>query len=180
MAFLADGIPRFPVSRGFYNFGNADEIDSAGLTDMTLPSFDDVELGRRDRSGADRGYEMRRSWLSAGHGATCAFTPNRFTDPKIARENGQAAPIVPGIMALAMMARMLTEWAGAASVRDLDAVFRQPVPHNAPITIAGTITDTRREDGENLVECDVLMTGAQGERYVTAKAVLALPSRADA
>ena len=146
---------------------------------MTLPSFDDVELGDeigpvQTEATSEAVLAFCRAW------GDMRFTPNRFTDPKIARENGQAAPIVPGIMALAMMAGMLTEWAGAASVRDLDAVFRQPVPHHAPITIAGTITDTRREDGENLVECDVLMTGAEGERYVTAKAVLALPSRAEA
>ncbi len=143
---------------------------------MTLPSFDDIELGDeigpvQTEATDEAVLAFCRAW------GDMRFTPNRFTDPEIARENGQAAPIVPGIMALAMMARMLTEWGGAASVRDLDAVFRQPVPHHAPITIAGTIIDTRREDGENLVECDVLMTGAQGERYVTAKAVLALPDR---
>ena len=143
---------------------------------MTLPSFDDVELG--DEIGPVETEATDEAVLAFCQAwGDMRFTPNRFTDPKIARENGQAALIVPGIMALAMMARMLTDWGGPAAVRDLDAVFRQPVPHHAPITIAGTITDTRREDGENLVECDVLMTGAQGERYVTAKAVLALPGR---
>ena len=141
---------------------------------MTFPSFEDVELGD----------EIGPVETEATDEAVLAFcrawgkwrpTPNRFTDPQLAKEKGLSGPIVPGIMALAMMARMLTEWAGVASIRDLDAVFRQPVPHHQPITIAGIITDTRREDGENLVECDVLMTGAQGERYVTAKATVALP-----
>ena len=146
---------------------------------MTLPRFDDVELGDEigpvETEATDEAVlAFCRAW------GDMRYTPNRFTDPEIARENGQAEPIVPGIMALAMMARVLTEWAGVESIKDLDAVFRQPVPHNQPITIAGTIIDTRREDGENLVECDVLMTGTQGERFVTAKAVLALPSRANA
>ena len=144
-----------------------------------MPRFDDVELGDEigpvETEATDEAVlAFCRAW------GDMRYTPNRFTDPEIARENGQAEPIVPGIMALAMMARVLTEWAGVESIKDLDAVFRQPVPHNQPITIAGTIIDTRREDGENLVECDVLMTGTQGERYVTAKAVLALLSRANA
>jgi len=41
------------------------------------------------------------------------------------------------------------------------------------------VTDTRQEDGENLVECDVMLTGAEGERYVGGKAIIALPSSAD-
>ena len=146
---------------------------------MILPSFDEVglgdEIGPVETEATDEAVlAFCRAWGDSRP------TPNRFTDPQLAEEKGLPGPIVPGIMALAMMARVLTEWAGAASIRDLDAVFRQPVPHHAPITIAGTITDTRREDGENLVECDVLMTGALGERYVTARATLALPIRADA
>ena len=56
-------------------------------------------------------------------------------------------------------------------------MFRQSIPHNKPLKISATIIDTRQEKGENLVECDILMTGAEGERYVGGKAVLALPSR---
>jgi hypothetical protein len=62
-------------------------------------------------------------------------------------------------------------------VKDLDLVFRQPVPHNKPLKISATVTDTRQENGENLVECDILMTGAGGERYVGGTALLSLPSK---
>ena len=142
---------------------------------MILPTLDDVDLGDEigpvETEATDEAVlAFCRAWGDSHP------MPNRFTDSQLARASGLSGPIVPGIMALAMIARMLTEWAGVASIKDLDAVFRQPVPHNQPITIAGIITDTRREDGESLVECDVLMTGAQGERYVTAKATLALPN----
>jgi hypothetical protein len=74
------------------------------------------------------------------------------------------------------MAQLLTDWAGPEALKDLDLVFRQPVPHNQPLSIAATVTDTRRENGENLVECDVLMTGAEGERYVGGTALVRLPT----
>jgi hypothetical protein len=56
-------------------------------------------------------------------------------------------------------------------------VFRQPIPHNSPLSLAATVTDSRQEDGQNLIECDILMTGPEGERYVGGRAVVALESR---
>ena len=143
---------------------------------MNLPYFEDVDLG--DEIGPleteatdDRVASFCQVWGNP--------KPNRFTDPAAAEKAGLPGLIVPGIMAMAMVTRLLTGWAGPGSLRDLDVVFRQPVPHRQPLTISATVTDTRREDGENLVECDVMMTGAQGERYVSGKAVVALPTRAE-
>ena len=140
-----------------------------------MPNFEDLELG--DEIGPLETEVTDESVL-----AFCQVwdnsIPNRFTDRDTAVEDGLPGPIVPGIMAMAIMTRLLTEWAGPASLKDLDVVFRQPMPHHQPITISATITDTRREDGEDLVECDVMMTGAQGERYVGGKAIVALPSSA--
>ena len=141
---------------------------------MKLLCFEDVDLGDEigplETVATDDGVvSFCRVWGNRG--------PNRFTDREIAEKVGLPGPIVPGIMAMAMMTRLLTSWAGPSSVKDLDVVFRQPVPHHQPLTISGTVTDTRQEDGENLVECDVMMTGAQGERYVGGKAVVALPSK---
>ena len=104
-------------------------------------------------------------------------TPSRFTDAAAAAESGLPGPIVPGIMSMALMARLFTDWAGAGALKDMDVVFRQPVPHNKPLIVSATITDTRQEDSENLIECDVLMTGPEGQRYVGGKAILSLPCR---
>jgi acyl dehydratase len=104
-------------------------------------------------------------------------TPNRFTDRVAAETVRLPGPIVPGIMSMAMMAQLLTHWAGPKALRDLDLVFRQSVPHNRPLKISAIITDTRQEKGENLVECDILMSSPEGGLYVAGKAILALPSK---
>ena len=139
-----------------------------------MPYFEDVELG--DEIGPletvatdEEVVSFCRVWSNT--------EPNRFTDQAMAEEAHLPGPIVPGIMSMAIMARLLTDWAGPEALKDLDLVFRQPVPHNKPLTISATITDTRQDAGENLVECDVLMTGAQGERYIGGKGIVALPSR---
>ena len=144
------------------------------MTQSNLPYFDDVEMG--DEIGPlvkvvsdEEVVNFCEQWGNP--------MPNRFTDPAIAEKSRLPGPILPGVMSMAIMAQLLTQWAGPAAVKDLDLVFRQPVPHNKPLSIAATVTDTRQEDGENLVECDILMTGEQGERYVGGTALISLPSR---
>ncbi len=144
------------------------------MTQSNLPYFDDVEMG--DEIGPlvkvvsdEEVVNFCEQWGNP--------MPNRFTDPTIAEKSRLPGPILPGVMSMAIMAQLLTQWAGPAAVKDLDLVFRQPVPHNKPLSIAATVTDTRQEDGENLVECDILMTGEQGERYVGGTALISLPSR---
>ena len=139
-----------------------------------MPWFEDVELG--DEIGPletaatdDEVASFCKVWGDS--------EPSRFTDQATAASANLPGPIVPGIMTMAMMARMLTDWAGHQALKDLDVVFRQPVPHNSPLTISATVTDTRQDHGENLVECDILLTGDQGERYVGGKAVVSLPRR---
>ena len=139
-----------------------------------MPYFEDVELGDeigplKTEATDDGVLEFCQVWDNRG--------PSRFTDQAMAEESRLPGPIVPGIMSMGIMARLLTDWAGTEALKDLDIVFRQPVPHHTPLTIAATVTDTRQEDGENLVECDILMTGADGERYVGGKAIVALPSK---
>ena len=139
-----------------------------------MPYFEDVELGDEigplQTEATDYGVlEFCQVWDNRG--------PSRFTDQAMAEESRLPGPIVPGIMSMGIMARLLTDWAGTEALKDLDIVFRQPVPHHKPLPIAATVTDTRQEDGENLVECDILMTGAEGERYVGGKAIVVLPSK---
>jgi len=139
-----------------------------------VPYFEDVQLGD----------EIGSLDTVAGDGEVAAFCqmwgnpmPNRFTDWEEAEKARLPGPIVPGIMSMAMMAQLVTRWAGPTALRDLDLVFRQPVPHNKPLQVSATVTDARQENGENLVECDIMLTSAQGDRYVGGKAVAALPSK---
>ena len=139
-----------------------------------MPYFEDIELG--DEIGPvetvatdERVASFCEVWDVP--------KPNRFTDLKTATGSGMPGLIVPGIMAIGLMAQFLTDWAGPQSLKDLDVVFRQPIPHNSPLSLAATVTDSRQEDGQNLIECDILMTGAKGERYVGGRAVVALENR---
>ena len=139
-----------------------------------MPIFEDIELG--DEIGPVETVatdELVASFCEVWG----APKPNRFTDLKTATNSGMAGLIVPGNMAIGLMAQLLTDWAGPQALKDLDVVFRQPIPHNSPLSLAATVTDSRQEGGQNLIECDILMTGPKGERYVGGRAVVALESR---
>ena len=144
------------------------------MTERNYPYFEDVELG--DEIGPLEKIATDEEVLNF-----CNMwgdrEPSRFTDQALAEKSRLPGPIVPGIMSMALMANLLTDWAGPTGVKDLDLVFRQPVPHNKPLKIMATVTDTRQEDGENLVECDIMMTGAEGERYGGGTALLSLPNK---
>ena len=139
-----------------------------------MPSFEDVEIG--DKIGP-----LETEATDDGVATFCQVwgrpAPNRSTDPGMAKKAGLDGPIVPGNMAIAIVTRLLNQWAGPGSLRDLDVVFRQPVPHHQPLVVSATVTDTRWEGGQNLVECDLMMTGANGEWYVGGKAVVSLATR---
>ena len=96
----------------------------------------------------------------------------RFSSPEDAKKEGFPDAIVPGIMSMAILSKLLTEWSDNVSIKTIDVVFRQPVLHNRSIYAKGMITDKLDERGENLLECDVLLEGEDGEKRVTGRAVL--------
>ena len=144
------------------------------MTNENQTYFEDVELGDEigplEKVATDEGVvDFCTLWGNP--------IPNRFTSEEEAAKAKLPGPIVPGVMSMSLMAQLITDWAGPDGLKDLDVVFRQPVPHNNPLIITGTINDTRQEDGENVVQCDVLMTGTEGERYIIGTALVSLPSR---
>lgn len=144
---------------------------------MTTKYFEDFELGD----------EIGPVILQASDQQVIEFCelwgnkpPNRFTSKEIAQETGVGEPIVPGIMSMALIAELFNACGGSENIVDLDVVFRASVPHNAPLHVLGTITDTRVENGVNLLECDILMTGPEAQRYVIGTALVSLPNSPEA
>lgn len=141
--------------------------------------FDDIEIG--DEIGPlERVVTTDEvlKFLGVWGGPSRATTPSRFTDETTAKSEGLAGPIVPGIMTMALLSKLLTDWSPTVTLRTIDTVFRQSVLHNVPVQIRGVVTDKSISDGEAQVECDVFIENPQGERAVGAKAIVVLPQAA--
>ena len=107
-----------------------------------------------------------------------APVPNRFTDEDSAALVNLSWPIVPGIMSMAIMSQIFTTWEGA-TLKHLDVVFRQPVPHDV-VAITAIVTDKREENDEYLAECDVYLSTEENGRLVGGKAIIGLASEVEA
>ena len=96
--------------------------------------YEDVEIGDAvgplERVVSDD--QVRRFVSVCGAGAG----PSRFTDPEVARSEGLPFAIVPGAMNIAIISQVLTSWSPGVSLKKLDIVFRQMVPHNATTIIS--------------------------------------------
>ena len=100
----------------------------------------------------------------------------RFNDPDTATKEGLAGPIVPGIMTMAFISRLLTEWARGADLKTLDVVFRGLVLHNVTHTLSGIVTDKEINDGAQQVQCDVFLENPESTRLIIGKAILEFPA----
>ncbi len=137
--------------------------------------FDDVELG--DEIGP-----LTRSVSSdqvVGFVSVRDPDPSlsRFTSDKAARSEGLPGAIVPGAMNIAMMSQIVTGWSSTVSLRKIDVVFRQMVPHNEPLTLSGIVTDKDETGGSTSLECDIVMENREGVKLVIVHEKFTLPSR---
>ena len=138
--------------------------------------FEDIEVG--DEIGPIErtiDHEQVIEFIEAWTGNT---GPSRFTDREVAVNEGLAGPIVPGVMAMALMSRLvLTDWSPTVSLKKLDVVFRKVVPHDEPHRFSGIVTDKSVVDGEPQLECDVFLEDQEGTRLIIGKATVALAAR---
>lgn len=101
--------------------------------------------------------------------------PTRFNDPDTATKEGLAGPILPGVMTMAFISRLLTEWAQGADLKTLDVVFRGLVLHNVAHTLSGIVTDKGLTEGKQQVQCDVFLENPESTRLIIGKAILEFP-----
>jgi acyl dehydratase len=104
--------------------------------------------------------------------------PSRFTDDAYARGEGLPGAIVPGGLNVAMVSQLLTGWSPTVTLKRLEVVFRQSVPHNAPLQIKGVVTAKHVVDDEPQLECDVFIEDEAGNPLVIGHATVVLPMRA--
>ena len=98
----------------------------------------------------------------------------RFMSDEAAKAEGLPGQIVPGNLSLALFSRLLTEWSAGVQVQRLSATFRALVRPNVPLTARAVVTEMQAGADGTLLDCDLLLENADGERLVTGTARILL------
>ena len=119
---------------------------------------------------------IRQIQLTRYAGASGDFNPIH-QDDEFARAAGMGGVFAHGMLSMAFVGQALTDWAGPAAVRKFGVRFAAIVRLKDTVTCRGRVRATWSRDDLNLVELDVWAENQRGEKVVTGKATVALPSR---
>jgi acyl dehydratase len=106
------------------------------------------------------------------------MTAARFTDDEGARKEGLPGMITPGNMTMALMQKRITDWAEGAVVRRLGVTFRGLVLPDQVLRVQANVVGKIHEGDEGVLDLEVWLETADGERAATGTARILMPRRA--
>ena len=120
---------------------------------------------------------IRQIQLTRYAGASGDFNPIH-QDEEFARSAGMGGVFAHGMLSMGFVAQAVTDWAGAGRVRKLGVRFAGLVRLKDVVTCRGRVVAKSSKDDVHLIELDVWAENQRGEKIVTGRASVALPSRA--
>ncbi len=98
-------------------------------------------------------------------------------DKDFAEEKGLPDIIVHGMLQMSFLGQLMTDWIGDLGVlKKIRTVNRAIAFPDQDLVCKGAVTRKYVEGHENLVQCEMWIETAKGEKSVTAEALVSLPS----
>jgi acyl dehydratase len=111
-------------------------------------------------------------------GASGDFNP-LHTDDDFAKAVGMKGGVIAhGMLIMGIVGQAITSWIPRKDLKKFGVRFAGMTKPGNTITVTGTVTDKRVEDGNNIIVCDVAAKDENGDVKVTGKFEAALPSKA--
>ena len=136
--------------------------------------FDDITVG--DELPTLVKGPIQQIQLTRYAGASGDFNPIH-QDDEFARAAGMGGVFAHGMLSMGFVGQVVTDWAGPAAVRKLSVRFAGLVRLKDTITCRGRVLDKSSKNDTHLVDLEVWAENQKGERVVTGKATVALPTR---
>jgi acyl dehydratase len=137
--------------------------------------FDDVKVG--DELPPLVKGPIQQIQLTRYAGASGDFNPIH-QDDEFARAAGMGGVFAHGMLSMGFVAQAVTDWAGVGTVRKLGVRFAALVRLKDIVTCRGRVLAKSSKDDVHTAELEVWAENQRGEKVVTGKATVALPSRA--
>ncbi len=110
-------------------------------------------------------------------GASGDYSPIHY-DKDFAQSRGLPGVIVHGQLIGSFLGQLMTDWIGEKGMlRKLNCSYRGMNYPGEALTCQGKVTKKYVEDGEHYVECSLWVENPKGEKTVSGKATVILPSR---
>ena len=99
----------------------------------------------------------------------------QFVDPVAAKKMGLPGPIIPGAIKQAYFMQYIGKWLGKGGwrLRRVQVSHRRPDVQDVAMTLTGTVTKKYEEDGAKLVDVELEIHNAEGERTTRGAATVA-------
>jgi len=137
--------------------------------------FEDVKVG--DELPPLVKGPIQQIQLTRYAGASGDFNPIH-QDDEFARAAGMGGVFAHGMLSMGFVGQLVTDWAGAGQVRKLGVRFAGLVRLKDTVTCRGRVLAKSSTDDVNLVDLEVWAENDKGDKVVTGKATVALPTRA--
>ncbi|MCU1763049.1 MaoC family dehydratase [Pseudomonas sp. 14P_8.1_Bac3] len=95
-------------------------------------------------------------------------------DTDYARKAGMADVFAHGMLSMAYLGRLLTQWVDQRQLREFAVRFLGITHLGHQITCSGTVVDRFEADGEQRIKVEVRTTNQYGETKIVGDAVIAL------
>ena len=136
--------------------------------------FDDVKVG--DELPPLVKDPIQQIQLTRYAGASGDFNPIH-QDDEFARAAGMGGVFAHGMLSMGFVGQLVTDWAGPGAVRKLGVRFAAIVRLKDVITCRGRVLGKSSTDDVNLVDLEIWAENQKGEKVVTGKATVSLPTR---
>ena len=138
---------------------------------MTLPSFDAIQVG--DKIPALELPPLSRLTLALYCGASGDHNPIHV-DSDFAKGAGMPDVFAHGMLSMAWLSRVLTQWVPQSAIRDYSVRFAAITQVHEVITCSGEVTEKFEADGERRVRLSLTTANADGQIKLAGDAVVAL------
>ena len=136
--------------------------------------FEDVKVG--DELPPLVKGPIQQIQLTRYAGASGDFNPIH-QDDEFAKAAGMGGVFAHGMLSMGFVGQVVTDWAGAGQVRKLGVRFAGLVRLKDTVTCRGRVVAKSSTDDVHLVDLEVWAENQKGDKVVTGKATVALPTR---
>lgn len=142
------------------------------MDQATVASFETAQVG--DRLPPVIFDPISRTTLALYCGASGDHNPIHI-DSDFAKAHGMPDVFAHGMLVMAYMARVVTDWMPQSALRGYSTRFLAITQLHDAITCTGTVTDRFEEAGEIRLRVAMQAANQDGEVKLSGEAVLALP-----